>query len=363
MKPLRFSAALEQEFTATLKKRVQDYFSQNKKSSFGDLRLYSKTLIMLALYLIPYFLIIFLNLPWYGVLLLYTVMGFGMVGIGMSVMHDANHGSFSSIKNINKLFSYSMELLGGNSFNWKMQHNLFHHTYTNIPGYDEDIAHKSLLRLEPTGVWKKIHRYQHIYALPLYSLLTINWLLIGDYFSTFGYNQSGKTEKFGFNKTKETIKLFVFKILYLFFQFVLPIFILGITWWHVILGFVIMQLIAGFIFSTVFQLAHVVEETDYPLPDGEGILPHNWSIHQMVTTANFARKNKFLSWFIGGLNYQIEHHLFPNISHVHYPQIAEIVKKTAAEFKIPYNEYKSFRAAVISHIRKLKSLGQSPALA
>ncbi len=360
MSKAKFNLQNQKDFVKVLKERVNNYFIEKGISKYGDSRLYWKTFTMIGLYIIPYIFVLLNFLPFWANWILYVVMGLGMVGIGMSVMHDAVHGSYSSSRAVNKIMSFSMEMVGGNSFNWKVQHNVLHHTYTNIPGMDEDIADKSILRLEPTGKWMKIHRFQHIYALPLYSLLTISWLLWGDFTTLIRYNKSGITAELGAKNKTELIKLFIFKAYYIFYLFVLPIIIIGISWWQVVVGFILMQLVAGFILSVIFQLAHIVEETSFPMPDKNGNMENSWAVHQLQTTANFAKRRKLLSWFIGGLNYQIEHHLFPNISHVHYPKISEIVKLTANEFQIPYYEYRTFRAAVLSHIRRLRTLGQKP---
>ena len=362
MKNAKFNIQNQSEFVKTLKDRINSYFKEKNISSFGNSQLYWKTAVMLSLYIIPYCLIVINFMPFWANWFMYMIMGVGMVGIGMSVMHDANHGSFSSNKTVNRLFSLSMEFVGGNSINWKVQHNLFHHTYTNIPGLDEDIAEKAILRLEPTAAWLKIHKYQHIYALPLYSLLTINWLLWGDVIQLVKYIKKGMLKQVGAKTSREIFKLVIFKIYYIALHFIIPIFLVGLSWWVVLIGFLIMQLIAGFTLSVVFQLAHVVEPTEYPLPDDQGNIENSWAVHQLFTTANFAKKDKLLSWFIGGLNYQIEHHLFPNISHIHYPKIAEIVKKTAMEFQLPYNEFHTFRSAFYSHMRSLKTLGKKPEL-
>jgi len=362
MQQAKFNLHSQQEFLKTLKTRVNDYFQDSGISKFGNRFLYWKTVIMFILYATPFVVILTGIVPFWANWILYLIMGLGTVGIGMSVMHDANHGSYAKNKTLNRIISHSMELIGGSSFNWKVQHNVLHHTYTNIPGMDEDIADKTIIRLEPTASWKKIHRFQHIYALPLYALMTFSWILWGDFTTLISYNKRGLTKQVGGKGTRELTVLAFSKLIYLFMHFVLPIFILGFVWWHILIGFLLMHLIAGFILAIVFQLAHIVEETDYPEPDAEGNLENNWAVHQLHTTANFAKRRKLLSWFIGGLNYQIEHHLFPNISHVHYPKIAKIVKATAAEFKLPYHEFRTFRSAILSHLRQLKELGRKPAL-
>ena len=120
-----------------------------------------------------------------------------------------------------------------------------------------------------------------------------------------------------------------------------------------------MQAIAGFILALIFQLAHTVEGTSHPLPNELGVIENDWAMHQLQTTANFSRKNRFLSWYVGGLNFQVEHHLFPYISHVHYPEISEIVRTTAEEYGVPYLENKTFIGAVKSHFRFLYQLGKA----
>ena len=359
MKALKFDKSQQLEFVPQLKARVQDYFAEQERRPSGNWQLYLKAVLMLALYVLP-LLALFIFQPSHYVLILglYFLMGLGMVGIGVSVMHDAVHASFSSKSWVNRLFAHSMELVGGSSFNWQVQHNVLHHSYTNISGWDEDISHKAILRLEPEEPWRAMHRYQHIYALPIYSLLTLSWIIWGDYQSLYRYSK--KNLLLGKKPLAVWSKLIGFKLAYLFVQFILPIFILGIPALAVILGFVLMHLVAGFLLSSIFQLAHVVEGPDYPQADENGRLAKSWMAHQLATTANFSRGKAWISWCIGGLNYQIEHHLFPHISHVHYPKLAPIVQQTAAEFGLPYHEHPSFFKALQSHLRCLKSLGNQP---
>jgi len=140
---------------------------------------------------------------------------------------------------------------------------------------------------------------------------------------------------------------------------VVPILTVGFV--DTLIGFLIMTLVAGFILSIVFQLAHTVEHTHFPLPDeATGKMEDEWAVHQIKTTANFATKNKLVSWLVGGLNFQVEHHLFPKISHVHYPAISKIIKKACQEYGIQYIEYKRVRTAVASHVAFLREMGRSP---
>jgi linoleoyl-CoA desaturase len=289
-------------------------------------------------------------------LFLTVVMGLGVAGVGMSVMHDAIHGSFSASSKLNKFFGASIYLLGGNVYNWDVQHNKLHHTYTNLHDIDEDITGKFMLRLSSGDKLKAVHRFQHIYAFFLYSLMTISFLW-KDFKEIGLYNKMAESGLVKPYPRKELVNLIISKIAYVLFIGVLPMMVLDITFGQWFAGFMAMHCTAGIILSTVFQLAHIVEGAGQPAVDDKGNIENAWAIHQLNTTANFAGNNKILSWYIGGLDYQVEHHLFPNISHIHYPAIASIVKSTAEDFGIVYNNKQSFINGLRSHVRMLHNLG------
>ncbi len=288
-------------------------------------------------------------------------MGIGMAGVGMNVMHDGNHGSFSKNKWINKLMGASIYILAGNVHNWKVQHNMLHHTYTNIHGHDEDLEAGRIIRFSKHSEWSAYHRFQHIYSVFLYGLLTINWAITTDIKQTRRYLKRKLTYRKKLQPIRQWFILFFTKLIYFVLWIVLPIIFLNLEWWKVLLGFFIMHYTAGLILSLVFQLAHIIEEAQMPIPDkNTGTMKNTWAIHQLFTTVNFATKNKFMNWFTGGLNHQIEHHIFPHISHIHYTDIAKIVKKTAKEFHLPYLEYENTRSALLSHFKYLKQMGLQP---
>jgi linoleoyl-CoA desaturase len=346
----------ENQFASALRKNVNAYFKEKGISQKGNFNLASQTVAMLSLYLVPFILLLIFPMSWWMGLVLSVAMGIGVAGTGMYVMHDALHGSYSKKEWINKLLGGTMYLLGGNVFNWKMQHNVLHHTYTNIEGNDEDIESRGPLRLSQNAPLKRFHRYQFIHAFFFYGLMSIT-RLANDFIKLAEYNKKGLTRKYNANPTGQYFKMVVVKILYLFVFLGLPILITSFAWWQVLLGFVIMHWVAGSILSTVFQLAHVVEGADQPTPDASGVINHDWAVHEVRTTSDFARNNPIINWCVGGLNFQIEHHLFPYISHVHYRKIAPIVERTAREFGINYNLKSSFFNALVSHIRRLKELG------
>ena len=355
---LRFYPTSKADFTSTLRQNVDNYFKENKITKYGDYRFAIKTVAMLSLYIVPFVLILTGAFSIWTMLFFTFLIGMGKAGIGMSVMHDANHGSVSSSKTINNILGNTMYLLGASTFAWKIQHNVLHHTYTNIFDMDEDIDSKFVIRLSPYSELKKFHKYQYIYALPLYCLLTLA-TLVKDFAQVLSYTSKKFQFKAKTSQSKELVILILTKIAYLACALVLPYLLLDITWWQLAIGFCVAHFTTGIILSLVFQLAHVVEDTDHlHIPDDQDSnLENTWAAHQLHTTADFAPNNKLLSWYVGGLNFQVEHHLFPHICHVHYKAISEIVKNTASEFNLPYHAMPTFRGAIMSHMKTLKELG------
>lgn len=359
-KSLRFERKKGKEFFNTLNKRVNEYFASKKIQKTGNFRIYLKAFIMLSLLITPYCLIIFTHISLWIKLSLAVLTGLGMAGVGMAVMHDGNHGSFSKYPWVNKVMGSTIYLLAGNVHNWKVQHNILHHTFTNIPGHDEDLDAGRIIRFSPESKWTSKHKYQHIYAFFLYSLLTFNWVIFTDFQQIRRYLKGKLTYRKKLQPTRQWIILIGTKLLYVAVWILLPLLVSDVPWWGIAIGFLVMHFTAGLVLSTTFQLAHIVSDTIMPLPE-ENKMERSWAIHQLFTTANFSTKNKFVTWFTGGLNHQIEHHIFPHISHIHYTDIAKIVKKTAIEFNLPYIEYDSIQSALISHFNHLKNMGKTPA--
>lgn len=351
-------ASTKRDFVATLNKRVNDYFKSNNITRHGNREMHIKTIFMFALYFVPYALVVghvIVN-PWI-LGLVPVVMGLGLAGIGLSVMHDANHGAYSSKPWVNSVLGYSLNLIGANAFNWKIQHNVLHHSYTNVHDHDEDISPRGILRLCPSTPLKKIHKYQYLYAWLLYGLMTIVWLMFKDFTRAMRYQREGLARAQNANMAWEWFILFASKVFYIGYIFVVPLVFTSLAWWQIAIGIFGMHYLAGFILAIIFQPAHVVEGTEYPLPDTGGSMGNNWAVHQLLTTTNFGNKSTWFSWYVGGLNFQIEHHLFPNICHVHYRKISKIVQETAHEFGLPYKTYDTFASALGGHLRLLKALG------
>ena len=349
------------DFYQSLKAAVDDFFDQRQISKTGDWRLFSKTIILISSAITIYCLLLFAPVSWGWALLLCAGMGFILASIGFSVMHDANHGSYSAKPRLNDLVGLSANAMGASSFFWKQKHNIIHHTYTNVDGIDDDIAKSPIIRQCESQKWVPAHKVQHLYLLPIYSLSSIFWIFFMDFAKYF--TRRIYTTAAWKMTLKNHIIFWVTKIFYFGFYIFLPIMVWGFLPW--LAGFLMMHVAMGLTLSLVFQLAHVVENTEFEhvTPDENKHIELAWAEFQLKTTANFAMNNKVISWFVGGLNYQIEHHLFPRISHVHYPAISKIVMQKCAEFDLPYNQYPTMLGALASHFRVMKYLGKRPAFA
>ncbi|MFC2096678.1 fatty acid desaturase family protein, partial [Bacteroidota bacterium] len=356
---IKFSTQKRKEFILELREKVSKYFESNQISEQGTFSLVFKTIFMILLYLTPYFLMLTgLISSLAGTLAGWIIMGIGMAGVGMSVMHDANHRSYSKKQIVNKWMGSTLYLLGGFPATWQHQHNTLHHGFTNVDGLDEDISPVGLLRFSPHKPLLKIHKFQHIYAWLLYGLMTLLWATTKDFKQLFRY----KKEQVPLSNNKSFNQLFIELILskvfyYVVFMFI-PMLILPFVWYWIIVFFLAMHFTCGFILTIIFQTAHVVPTSKYPLPAEDGTMENNWAVHQLYTTSDYAPRSRVFSWFIGGLNYQIEHHLFPNISHVHYRKLSTLVMEMANKYDLPYYVQPGFLKALLEHGRMLKKLGR-----
>jgi linoleoyl-CoA desaturase len=342
-------------FTDTLKKRIQEYFDKNKIEETGNHHLYIKTGVLVSALVGIYIALVFFTPPVWIAILLCALLGVNLAAIGFNVMHDGAHGSYSGKKTVNEIMAYSLNLMGGSSYIWKIKHNLIHHSFTNVEGMDDDIDVKPFMRMHEDQPRYWFHRFQHIYFVLLYGLayfLWVYWLDFQKYFS----KKIGETPLRKM-PVKDHFIFWISKAVYISIFVVIPIFNVGVV--DTLIGYSIVLFVCGFLISVVFQLAHVITETSFPRPDEHtNKINNEWAVHQLETTANFSTRNRFVSWMVGGLNFQVEHHLFPRISHVHYPAISKLVRDTCAEFNVVYLEHPTVASAVRSHIRQLKLMGR-----
>lgn len=359
---VKFDNKKSPEFFKELSKRVNNHFKSNNISKYGDYRMKVKTIFMLALYFTPFVLMLTGVITNYWlIVLMWSIMGFGMAGIGLSVMHDACHGSYSSNAKLNKFVGGVMHILGGSATNWKIQHNVLHHSFTNIDGFDEDIDTNGLMRFSPNQDHKKHHKYQIFYAPLLYGLMTFFWFVAKDFSGLKRYREKDLLKSQNTTYSKELGALIISRIFYTAIFIVLPLLFIAMPWYGILLCFFLMHFICGLTLALIFQPAHVVNETEFTVPNEDLSVDNHWAIHQMKTTLNFANRSKIFSWYVGGLNFQVEHHLFPNICHIHYSKISKIVKETADEYGVPYYSEKTFFGALRNHFSMLNKLGKGAA--
>jgi linoleoyl-CoA desaturase len=344
-------------FHKEVKRRVDAYFTDNNLSKNADWRMVLKTVVILAWLATAYVILLFSASSLILAIISAVAVAQGFVLVGFNIMHDGAHGSYSKNKKLNWLMGFTLDLIGGSNMFWRHKHNILHHTYTNINEIDDDIQAFGLMRFSPEQPWRPHHRWQHWFAFPLYSLMTLLWVTSGDFQKFF----TRKIGDYQLPKPKvgESLLFFLTKIFYFGYMLVLPMFFHPIL--HVLGFFLIVHVVLGLTMATIFQLAHVVEDNAFPNPDPvTGEMTNEWAIHEVETTANFSPNSKFAAWYCGGLNFQIEHHLFPRICHIHYPAISKIVEETCREFQIKYVSYPTFREAIKAHTRFLKLLGSGP---
>ncbi len=346
----------EFSFFNELTNRVDQYFEKSGKNRWGDWRIHIKSAVLISALIASYVTLVFFTPVWYVSIVLCAVLGLTLAGIGFNVMHDSAHGSYSRYPWLNNLMGHSLNVMGGDVHLWKTKHNMVHHNFTNVVGVDDDIDITPVLRVSPQQEKRSFHKYQHIYAFLLYATNYFFWVYYFDYKKYF----SGKI---GVTKIKkytvgQHISFWLTKVGYLGVFVALPIYMVGLV--PMLIGYVTTLLVCGIVIAVVFQLAHVVEETTfYDNLKSRQHLDSDWAVQQINTTSNFAMNNKIVSWFTGGLNFQVEHHLFPRISHIHYPELSKIVQEMCTQFGVQYNAHRTVLQAVRSHVVHLKQLGNA----
>ena len=345
-------------FMQELKKRVDQYFVETNQTKRDHPRIYVKCFVILAWLTLSYVGLVFLATTWPVALLCSVSLGLAAAAVGFNIQHDGGHGAFSRFPIVNRLTAFTLDILGGSSFIWKRTHNVIHHSYTNVTGIDGDIDLGGLGRLSPHQPHYAFHRLQHIYLWFLYGLITFKWQFYDDT-SAIVLGRVGDS-KIPRPAGWEVVGLIVGKSAFLILAFAIPLYLH--SWQQVALWFCVGSFVQGVMLSIVFQLAHVDEHADFPMPDTDSMRIENaWAVHQVETTIDFAQNHPVVTWYTGGLNYQIEHHLFPQICHIHYPAIARIVEQTAGEFGVKYHAHPTMWSAVKSHFRWLRTMGRQPA--
>jgi linoleoyl-CoA desaturase len=347
----------DKSFQVELRKRVEELLESKGRTKRDCGSMYVKTAVMLLGTAATYLSLLFFATVWWQVVPLAILLGIMCAGIGFNIQHDGSHKAYSSSKNLNKWTAMSIDLIGGSSYFWRWQHVVYHHTYPNIEGMDNDIDLSIFGRMSPQQKHYFWHRWQHLYLWPLYGLMAIKWQLYDD--ARDYVNGASGQHKVPRPKGFDLIVLVGGKLIFYTLAFVVPMLMFPPL---IVLGvYLIAGATMGVAMSVVFQLAHCVAEAEFPEPDKDtGDLDASWAVHQLQTTVDFARDNKAISWFLGGLNFQVEHHLFPMISHVNYPVIAKLVEETCKEYSVTYISHRTFLQGLGSHYKFLRDMGKKP---
>jgi len=342
-------------FHTELKKRVAAYFAATGAPERGGWRIYLKAFFILSLFTGCYIALVFAPLMWWEAIPIAALFAFAVTAVGFSIQHDGGHGAFSNWPIVNRFAAMTMDMVGASSYLWRWKHGILHHTFTNVPGHDTDLESGGIARLSPHQPRYWYHRWQHFYLWPLYAVTAPRWHLMGDVKEVIAGKMCDHTIP-----RPRGWDLFVFiggKVATIGMVLVLPMFFH--PWWQVLAMYFAITGTVGLLMTVVFQLAHCVEEADFPAPiDDQQRMEAAWAVHQVETTVDFARTSRFLTWYLGGLNFQIVHHLFPRICHVHYRKLSKIVEATCLEYGVRYTAHPSFFAGIRSHYRWLRKLGR-----
>jgi linoleoyl-CoA desaturase len=354
--PPRVRFPRDDGFHADVKRRVAAHLEATGRPRWGAGAMHAKTAAILAWFAGSYALL----LVWGGssawVAVASTVsIALATAGIGFAVMHDANHGAYSRSPRVNRAWSLALDFVGASSYVWRFKHNVHHHTYANVDGMDADIDAGPFLRLAGSQRRRGYHRWQHLYAWPLYGVLHLKWWFVDDVADLV----RGRIGPHPFPRPRghELAAFLGGKAAFVSWALVAPLLVFPSGWTVVLL--LLGSLVLGIVLSTVFQLAHAVPDaTFHAARSGERRMPTGWAEHQVRATVDFAPRSRLLGWYLGGLNFQVEHHLLPDVCHVHYPALAGIVEETCKAYGVPYRAEPTLGSAVAAHYRHLRALGR-----
>ena len=348
------------EFWETLKKRVDEYFISKNISTYANGAMWFRIVFMLLLFLVPYTLLFLLSWTPFQMWLICVVMGSGVAGIGLCISHQAAHNAISPNKSVNRALSLTFNLVGTSDYIWKIKHNVFHHAYTNVYELDEGLKEGEILRLSDDAPYYKVHRFQHLYGFILYAVFTVIWTFVLDIEKLMRFSGNGSRNPYAKHPRKELALFWLTKLWFIFISIIMPFWLLRITFIQFLTGFMTIQVIASLLVVIVFQVEHLTEETEHVSPDNNGKVNCTWAMTQLKGTSNFKARTRLFEWYVGGTNYQVEHHLFPNICAIHYPALSKIVEQTAKEYGLKYHCQPSIGFAIISHYHFLKQMGKPP---
>lgn len=355
---VRFDSRSDRAFTADLNRAVSDYFSARGLSRRATPGMWLKAGIMVSLVFGSWGLILCGLLPAWGMWICCVTLGIGIAGYGFGVMHDAMHGAYSRSRTVTAVLGLIFDFTGGNGYLWRLRHNQMHHGYTNLYGADVDLDANWVLRLSPYSASHPVQRYQHLYFPLAYAISSLHWMAFKDW-KSLSLRSHGPLRDVT-HPARRVAEVVGMKLVHYLCFVVLPLVVLDIPWWQFLVGFLTLHVVTGLLMTSVFQVTHNTEVTSKFESEPGKQMARSWMAHELDVTSNFACDNPAITWFVGGLNHHIEHHLFPSIASAHYPALRPLVKAVAAEHGLPYREFGTFWEALCSHQRMLKALGTAP---
>jgi linoleoyl-CoA desaturase len=353
-KTIRFGKPLNSPFYTEVKAKMNDYFKVKGCSQKANGRMLLKIVIIGFLFAGSYFLLLSNLLSERLMLGVALLFGVSQVLIAFNIAHDASHGALFKNQKLNRIFSYCFNLIGVNRYIWDIKHNVSHHSFTNIPGYDMDIEQIKIARLVENAELRWFHRYQHVYVPLLYPFASLYMVFIKDF-------QMFMTKKYGNNhyeghSSREYLILFFSKLFYFTYALLLPMIFIKLVWWKILAGFFLMHFVVGTFLAIILFPVHALDDSPFPEPAENGEIDNSWAVHQVETSTNFGVDNQLLFWLSGGLNTHVVHHLFPSICHIHYYDLTKIIREVALKHNVPFRDNSIFKA-LSSHLALLKMMG------
>src|SRR3984885_3300514 len=339
-------------FPKVLRRRLDKFFADRDISPKADRTMWVKIAAGLAVLVGSWIVIYSFNPGSWKFVALYVLNGLAQTFLLLNIPHDSNHNAISSLSSVNKTLNYIFDLCGINSYMWRILHHRGHHSCINLHGEDDALTGRGIFRFTPHEPRTRLQRFQHIYALALYALFSLDYVFVRDFecffFPSHDYLKRCK------HHVREYVILLAEKAFYFTYMLILPVVVLGKSLLLVAVAFLLVHLIVGLTVSLVFQTTHTVDDTYFPSGRGEF---DNGVYHIFPTPADYATTNPIVSWLTGGLNHHIVHHLCPFVCHTHYAPLTRIVKDTAEEFGIPYRQHPTMTRAIWHHLILLKQLG------
>ena len=344
-------------FYAELREEVSRYFKESGFTPYGNRAMHIKVAAMLLVYFGLYASMLLTASAFHELLVWYALIGVWGVFLGLNVGHDAAHFALFKSRRWNKVFLLVFDLLGTNSFNWKNRHVGAHHLFPNIMDYDSDIQQSEVVKIFPKDKHRVMHKVQWAYMPFVYMIYIFRWVVYRDFKDIFtrrigGFDNSNYP-------AKEIVKMVLFKFGYFGYIVVVPKMILGFSWGQVFGAFFLLTVFASLTITMVLLSTHVGEHANFPEPNADGVMPHAWSRHHMMTAGDFATDSMVVTHLFGGFNHHVIHHLFQHICHIHYPELTKILIRVASLHGVEYRSEKHMFSSMYSHFKLLYNNGNN----